>query len=412
MSSPRLLLRHAGMVAPSLAIIALASGQTIVPPATSEGSKTETEATSPAASVGSEVPLWSAGGIALHPHISYALVRQTGLRVAPGQSADTTEQSLAPGLGATVGEHWTGDYTATWRRSSNSAYYGGTDHAASVAGNYDFAVWTLGLSGAYTYTHPILTETAAQSRQTTYSAGVASRVRLTTWSWLDLSVNQSYRNAAYIRTAQTPPLTSSRDWSSDDRLSFAVTPKLQASAGAVFGHTSMGRGLDMSYVTPGVGVTWSPINKLSFNANVGREERRFENHLGTLTSTVYSVAAEYAPLPATAVSLSAAQSTSAPYVTDAVVRSRTYQIDLRQRVLERITVSAGVAWQRSNFIGEQTGLPTFRDDRYRTYYGQIATPVLKYGSVGVFYRETKNTSSASGYGFTYRQIGAQISFRF
>ena len=366
-----------------------------------------------ASALSTDLPLFRRGPFAFRPHVLYRALHGTGIEAGPAQTLATTVQTFSPGLEVDGGLHWRADYTPTWQYYSNHAFKDSFDQAAALSGTYAYDNWTFGINGSYGSSHPVLVETARQSHEVKYGAGVFATCVVSQQLQLNLSANESTRRANSVVDAPEWVPSRSKEWSSSDSLQYAFSPQLQFAGGATFGYAEPQIGPSMSYVQPNIRVIWDPTDQLTFNGEAGVEQRRFRSSdAHDLNNPVYSAGLRYRPIKVTTLLVDASRGVSASYLADVVTRSTTWTFGLEQRVLEVLFLTVTASRSDTTYVATRDAVPNLRDDRFTSLQTRLAVPVLQHGSIGVFYQRTRNSSSQAAYAFSSNQVGVEVTIRF
>jgi hypothetical protein len=335
----------------------------------------------------------------------YRLTYGNGIQSGRGQPATTGIQEISPGILFGLGSHWTLDYTPTWTFYSNRKFKDTLGHAAGLNGGTAYGDWTFGFSQDYSRSSPPLVETGQQTQQVTYATGINASDRLGSRTVLDMSVSQNVR--------LTQRFTNTREWSTMDWLHYEVSPRLDAAIGLGYGYVGISPGPDMTYWKPEVQIAWKAADKISFNVQGGVERRKSRAiDAKVLTNPILSAAVAYQMLETTSFSFSASRAVAASYFANNVTVSTGWNAAMQQRLLGELHLSVGVGQQKVSYVSVRNSVAAGRSDRYDTFNVSLGTSFLSRGSVSTFYSISRNSSNATGYGFSSHQIGLQISYRF
>jgi hypothetical protein len=352
-----------------------------------------------------EGPLAQWGVVSVRPHLSYLLLYGDGIQASLGQPVTTAIQEISPGILLGIGSHWNLDYTPTWTVYSSRAFRDTLDHSATLTGGAGYGDWTFGFSQAYISDSPVLIETGQQTNQQLYSTGLTASGDVGMHMRLDLAINQNIRLADVF--------SSSREWSTSDFLLYQFTPRLDAGLGFDTGYVNVSKGPDMIYFRPEVRIVWKPADKISISVQGGSERRQFESGgVGAMNNPVYGASLQYKPFESTTLSLGATRDVSASYFADQVTKSTGWSASLQQRLLQQFYLSAIFAHGTTTYVATQNDIVAGRDDQNYEFTLRLSTTLLRRGTVAILYQLSHNSSNMAAYGFSSRQIGLELGYRF
>jgi hypothetical protein len=350
-------------------------------------------------------PLAQWGPVAVRPHLIYRLTYGDGIQSSLGQPVTTGIQEISPGILFGLGSHWTLDYTPTWTFYSNRRFTDTLDHTAGLNGGTAYGDWTFRFSQDYSRASPPLVETAQQTKQETYATGINASDRVGLRTVLDMSVSQDVR--------LTQRFTNTREWSTQEWLHYEVSPRLDAAIGLGYGYVGITPGPDMTYWKPDGQIAWKATDKISFNVQGGVERRKSRAiDAKVLTNPILNAAVAYQMLETTSFSFGASRAVAASYFANEVTVSTGWNAAVQQRLLGEFHLSVGVGQQKVSYVSVSNRLAAGRSDRYDSFNVGLSTTFLRRGGVSTFYRISRNSTNAAGYGFSSHQIGVELSYRF
>ena len=359
-------------------------------------------------------PLAKWGPVNVRSSITYRLLYSDGL-LNPEQleSNESTIQSIAAGVSFEIGKHWNADYTMTKTIYSNELFKDTLDHGLSLSGHIEGDAWGLGITQTYTSNSPILVETGGQSHQTSYSTMVSGSYELGYRTLVDLSVTRSSRVAN--SNIENPQWTDA-DWYSwivSSGVNYRITQRLQAGAGISMTFDRLSTGSDMVSTQPHLQMTWRPTSKIAMSGQVGAETRKFEEGtVDNLENPVYSASISYLPLEVTSLSLAASQSVTASYFANQASKNTSISLNLSQRFLQRVYLSLGASRGTTTYIATSTSFVAGRSDRFTSYNSRLSTVIFRRGSVAFFIDTSRNNTNTSEFGYSSRQYGMELAYRF
>lgn len=398
-----------------------AQAQPVVAPAsstTAEAAQSGSSAARPTASsfasaLASDAPLFRRGPISLRPHFEYRVLFGEDIEVAPGDTRDSTIQSVAPGLLVEIGKYWRLDYTPTWTYYSHDDFRDTSDHGVILSGRAPHARGSVGLTESYSSSHAILAQTGRQTHEEKHATMLDGTYRVGRRTFIEGNASRSVRNANAVSAAPEWALSDWVQWSAGSWVHYEFTSRLSAAAGFTAGHADVGVGTDMSFTQPQLKMAWKPGSKISLSAQAGVERRRFDHDARpALTSPVYTAAAGYQILPTTKLALSATRSVSASYFANEVTESRGWTAGLEQRLLQRLYFAADFTTLTTDYVSAQSDSATLRADEYRSMNLRLTTVLLRRATFAVVYQIGENLSGLSAYAFRSTQYGFEASVRF
>lgn len=341
----------------------------------------------------------------VRPHFSYRYLYGDGIRSGPSRQENTSVHTVSPGVLFELGPRWQIDYTATQTYYSSDAFRDRLSHTARATGGAGYGNLALTFNYRFSDTSAPLAETAEQTRQQTHNASLSAGYSLGSRTGLTSSVSYSTRSSATT--------LGYREWSFVEGIRYHVSPKVNAGLNLGFGFVDVDEGSDMSYFRPSVQVGWQPVAKISLGAQTGWEERKFKDtDLATRGRPTYSGSIAYRPLETTTIALSASRGTSVSYFRNFATENRSWSLSVRQRLLERFTLSAAYSERKSDYIATLAGLVASRSDDSSTFNLRLGTQVFERGSFGLTYQTTDYKSNVSDFAYDSEQYGAEFSYRF
>jgi len=169
----------------------------------------------------------------------------------------------------------------------------------------------------------------------------------------------------------------------------------------------------MTFTSPQARIGWRPTDKLIFDVHGGAEQRHFRHSgEGTLNTPIYGVSATYRPVEVTTLSLSGDRAVSASYFTNQVTQNTGWGVNLDQRLLQVLHLSAGVHRSTSHYVASAAGVLAGREDVSNSYLLRLGTSFLRRGTIGIVYQRIRNSSNSATYSFTSNETGLEIGYRF
>jgi len=349
------------------------------------------------------------GPLGFRPHAFYRFLHATGLPAAGTNHVDSIVQEISPGLLLNLGDHWSLDYTPTWRFYSNDEFRDTLDHYVRLIGGTTYEDWVFGLAQVYDASSEPLVETGTQTDQEAFLTTLSSSYQFNSKMSMDLAINQNIVSAEEFQ--------SSSEWSTLDWLNYQFWPRLDAGLGLGFGYVDVDTGSDMTYEQLQCRINWRATDKLSFRIHGGGELRQFLN--GGADDVLNPVAGgviQYQPFDVTRLSLNVSHVVAVSLLSSGNAQSQlTESTDvtghLNQRLFQKVYVDLEGGYHVVTFVSAGTA-DTDREDDFYTFSAKLNCPFLKRGTAGVFYQYSDFSSTAEGYTYSSSQVGFEIGYRF
>ena len=359
------------------------------------------------------------GPVALHPHVDYQFLYGNGIQSSPGQQQNTIVQEVSPGVQFNLGDHWTLDYTPTLSFYSSSRFRNTVDQSVQLGWGTACGDWFLSGSQSYASSSDPNVETAAQTDQETYSTALNASYQFNDKISLDMGLSQ---NLNYVGNGASPTnylqnLANSKAWSTMDWLNYQFWPRFNAGIGAGFGYTIQDGSPDSINEQYQARVNWRATDKISFQLSGGVEDQQYlSGGASDLVTPIFGATIQYQPFEQTKLSLSASRTVSTSYFQNQVVESTGITGDLNQRLLGKLYLDLSGGYGTSKYISSigssSVALSTGRTDNYYSFNARLTRPLLKQGTVSMFYQYSDNSSSQSGFAYTSNQVGIEIGYRY
>lgn len=252
---------------------------------------------------------------------------------------------------------------------------------------------------------------------------VSNRTRLdlyaaTIGASYDLSSKTFLSSSASFSASQYNNLISSQSAGVNLFLNYRYSPKLTFGIGGGAGRNTIDDpDPDETFEQAAARISYAATGKLSFSGNIGVEFRQIEsgprNSAINFTTPVFDLSAVYQPFDGTKLSLTA----SRRRLNSAVLAGQDYDvnsflIDLRQRLVRRVTLAFTITYQNLDYFATITQLPATRSDNYYSIGPSIDVAITRFWSAGVFYNRRQNSSSLDNFSFDDNQVGFRASLRF
>jgi hypothetical protein len=346
------------------------------------------------------------GSLTLAPDLSYQLLYETGVPVAPGEDVDMTTQAFTAGITAQEGTVWNLAYTARRMEYSSSLYQDGWDQSAILGGNYSLEDLNFQISQSFTDTSDPEIETGRQTPEQTYTTSLTMNYGVgSSQPSLEVDFGQ---NIAYVALAP-----STYTWSNQDWAHFPVNPQVDLAIGVGLGYTHEDPGFDMDDVTPEAKISWNPTSELTLATSAGIEESRYLITAGgTLQSPVYSASISYQPSPTTTIGAGAARQVMPSLFSNEVIQSTSFNLQLAQRLLTHYYLSVQAGNAENNYISVNSALASERHDTTNSLQASISTMVFQRVNLSLTASRVHNSSSIQGFAFSSNQFGFQAALKY
>ena len=372
------------------------------------------------------------GDISVRPSLLYRYLNAEGLPVGSRRVASEI-QTVAPGLQIDLGQHWTINYAPTWTWYTARALRDTTDQALSIAGAVTADDWKFQFTENYGKASPTLIETAQQTDETTWrtSLGASRSFGSQVGVQLNASLNEHYGDV----------FPDTRQWSTQDWLTIKVTPQVEARFGPGAGYIDIVGRPDMTFEKYLARLNWKVSDKLDLGLEGGMENRHSRASAGKdLRNPVLDASLDYRPFTTTTLRMAYSRSVDATYFSDQVTKGSSWTIGLEQRLLGRLYLSANWSHAKSTYeavtvvapivvppevptepAAEPAADPTVgilllslpgRADRIDLFNARLTVQFLQRLTFAATFQKSKNDSSQSGFSFTSKQYGFELSCRY
>lgn len=362
------------------------------------------------------------GALHLHAAASYQFLYDSEIHTQPGASTSTMTHSFTVPITALIGPHVTLNYTPSYRIFSERDFHNTLDHFASLSAGVGYGACSFGLSQSFSRTDEPLIETSGQTSQDNYNTGLSMGVRLNDRVSLSTSVGMDFN---YVNGGQTniftgggtntpAILTDTRSFSGSEWLNYQVDEKLGTGIGVTFGYSDQKggfRSIDQQYEGK---VSWHPGDKLSLQMTGGMEVQQFLNADGAPDNVtpILSATLSYQALEHTSFALFADRTVSPSLFELQITEVTSVGVGFQQRLLGALQFSAGFNYSVNDFKTTTGQSIIARTDDIFTYTAGLSLPVLKHGSLAVFYAYNKDLSSQAGFSYASSEIGATVTWAY
>ncbi|HEX7860404.1 MAG TPA: outer membrane beta-barrel protein [Verrucomicrobiae bacterium] len=348
------------------------------------------------------------GPFQLRPFGSYRFTYGNGLNVTPGNQVTTALHEIAPGA-VLQSQHLSFRYSPTIKYYSAEEFEDGVDHAASVGANFGVNDWTFSLGHSFSDTKSPMIETGAQTPQQTHSTVLSAAYQYSNKTSFEFSLSQSIQEA--------DALNSSIGWSSMNWANYHWTEKTLIGLGVGGGYTKQDFGDDMTNEQLQGRIAWHPSAKLNLSLNGGVEFRQFvSSDLDDQVNPIFGASINYSPWEPTTFSLGANQSTGASLLEAQTTETISFNVGVRQRLLEVLHLGLFAGYQQLEYQGYagtgSGGLQEDRTDEILSYSVDLGFTIFTKGEISLFYQRSENDSNAEEFSYDSDQYGFQLAYHF
>ncbi len=347
------------------------------------------------------------GPVVFRPHISYQYAYARGLLFAQSNAANSSINTIAPGIAVDLGRHWTFDYTPTIQIYSDKALHNNVGHAVSLVGNMNYEDWAFGFSQTYARSDTVLVETASQTVQDSYGTSISASHQLNEKFSTDLSLSQQIVD---VSNAQ-----STRFWSLQDWVNYQVANRIFLGVGGTLGYVNVDVGPDQLSEDLQARIHWRVTDKIGFSLRGGLEYRQIlDDAYSDPLNPIFGLDVQYAPFKQTQITLTADRlvGSSQYYIIGQTTESTSVRLMLNQRLLEKYNFSAGTSYTHTDYTTTLGSISAVRSDDGYGFSVGINRNIFKRGNIGLSYQYSKNTSSQSGFSYLSNQIMFQASYAY
>jgi hypothetical protein len=344
------------------------------------------------------------GPLEIRPHAEYTFTYGNGVSTSPGTQRTTAQHDISPGLLLET-DHISLDYTPSLNYYSNRAFEDHLDHSAYFNAHASLTDWNSRLTQTYSSTQSPLIETGQQTKQETFSTGLAATYQYNEKVSFDLNLNQRIQSAEAF--------SNSREWSTTDWINYHLTDRTSLGVGAAFGYVDVSRGSDMTYEHALGRISSRITDKLNAEISGGMEIRQYLDQDGSdRLNPILNARLVYNPWQFTILSLAASRTVDTAIFEGYVTETSQLQALLQQRLFGHYFLDVDAGFRTSQFEGGTSPDLAGRSDDLTTVSVALRATVLTRGSASVFYRHSSNSSSLEIYSFDSDQYGFSVGYRF
>jgi len=364
--------------------------------------------------------LYKAGPFEFYPRVSGTVYYDDNINSTSTNRLKDTVWTVAPGFAAAARnsnvereKSFALDYAPVFRFYLDNNQFDSIDHAARIDGRWSGNGLKIGFDQVFLATSQPLPDVGGRADQFTAATSLTSEWRL------------GYKTSLEVDAALTltdyDQLTSSRDWSNSDWLSYRLSPKLSLGVGVVLGYLDVrsatnlttSRSSDQTYEQLRVRVVSFITEKLNLKASAGAELRQYRGGVDDTLAPVWDVAGIYRPLRDTTFTLTifqryhnSAQSDDQNYLSTGA------GISVAQRLSDRFVATVEGNYGRLDYRATVVNVSSGRLDN--TFRGRVALDafITEHWSAGIYYTYDRDSSNTGLFSYTRNQFGLQSSWRF
>jgi Putative beta-barrel porin 2 len=361
------------------------------------------------------------GPVQLHPHVRYQFSYGNGLYSSPGHQHDSIVQRVSPGMLFNVGDHWILDYTPTLNFYSSSSFRNTVNQSVRLGWGMAYHDWFFSGSQSYASSSDPNIETASQTDRETYSTAFNASYQFNSKMSLDMGLNQMlyYVGNGSAATNYLQRLANSKSWSTMEWFNYQFWPRFNAGLGAGGGYTLQQNSPDSVNEQYQARANWRATDKISFQLSGGLEDRQYlSGGAGDLVTPIFGATVQYQPFDQTRLSVTASRTVSPATFQNQTTEGTAVRGDLNQRLLGRLFLDLSGGYSNSKYLASASGISASRNDNVYSFSARLSCPLRQRINLSVFYAYSDNSStqsgftSGSGFGYTSRQVGFEIGYRY
>ena len=354
------------------------------------------------------------GPVVARPHPFYRLLYGSGIQASATNQQDTVIQEFSPGVSVDLGQHWTVDYTPTFRFYANNQFRDSVDHAASVSGGTRLDDWRFGFGQTFSLTTTPLAETAAQTEQESYGTSLSASWAINHKVSADFGLSQNLNFVTGLQNSKT--------WSTLDWLNYQYYERLSVGVGLGGGYVNLNTDIpggpgspDQTFEQAQLRVQWRATDKLSLSVNGGLEDRQFmSGGADDSLNPIFGASLQYQPFDHTQISLGASRAVSSSdyFIISQSTETTTVSLNFNQRLLEQFYLDLGVGYTKTEFVTALGPAAINRSDDNLNFNVRLSRSFLKRGNVSVTYQYGDHQSSLAGFTYQSSQVGFEVGFTY
>jgi hypothetical protein len=364
--------------------------------------------------------LFKAGPFEFYPRVSGTVYYDDNINSTSANRLKDTVWTVAPGFAVAARnsdaereKSFTLDYAPVFRFYIDNDQFDSVDHAARIGGRWSGSGLRIGFEQSFLAVSQPLPDVGGRADQLTAATSLTSEWRL------------GYKTSLEVDAALTltdyDQLTSSRDWSNSDWLSYRLSPKLSLAVGVVLGYLDVQSATnqpsagnpDQTYEQLRVRAVCFITEKLNLKASAGAELRQYRGGVDDTLAPVWDVAGTYRPWRDTTFTLTffqryynSARSDNQNYLSTGAGAS------IAQRLSDRFVATIEGNYGRLDYRATVANVSSGRLDN--TFRGRVGLDahITDHWTAGIFYTYDRDSSNTGLFSYTKNQFGLQSSWRF
>jgi hypothetical protein len=363
--------------------------------------------------------LFKIGAFDVLPRISGSATYDDNIRIRSINKQKDVVFSIAPGIAAVAGEQIEGegksvtiDYSPSFVFFIDHNELNTIDHAGHLNAVWGMAKLTLGLSQGFSLSSGTLVDAGNRIEQRVYTTALTSKYQIGEKTAVHVNAGQIFSDYDQVTNAPTR-LSGYRTWSNDDWFDYQLTGKITTGIGATLGYTDVDRNPNQTFEQALFRAAYLFTDKVDFSASVGCEWRQYHGGAPDAFAPVFNVGGTYRPFEGTAISLEGhRRNQNSVILVDQNFISTGATVSLRQRMFERLTLSASGSYDNADYQAATTTTVATRSDDYYSVRVGMDVAIRERWTAGVFYQYRKDTSNDPSFNFNNNQVGFQTSWGF
>jgi hypothetical protein len=347
-------------------------------------------------------------------HLDYQFINATGIRQATG-TVSTIQHSINPGVIMQLSRLWKMEAGAALDYFSDQALNDTVGFNVGLRGAITRDEWIYGLTADVAATEGTQIETARQTKQNTYAAGLLAVRALRPRTSLELGLNQAITISSDLNNLFT--------WSTLNWLNYLLGAKTTVGVGAGGGYNMLNPGSDSTSSTGTDSafeqiqgrILWRPAERVSVNANGGLQIQHFLGEEGgdTAVNPTFLLSAGWSPFAGTTLSLSGGRTVGNSITTDSYTLNTAVAFGISQTLYRTFTLSVGPSYGQTDYKSNtDPSAEANRSDETLAFNASLSVLLFKKLSMAAFFQYSDHDSNDPFFTYESRQVGFQVGYRF
>ncbi len=326
-----------------------------------------------------------------------------------GDLSDGSVQEAGLVFNADLGESGNLFYSPHWSRYSDpqlgdrfSQEFGGN---LGRNGSIHIGQWTVELSPEYSNGYQVLTETGELTQTESWGLDLIARYQINGETSVGVGTGYNSRDSERFN--------SSNNTNYQAFINRIFAPGINTSLIFIKGSEKTNTNFDAQYDQISASIGFQPSEKIYFSTQLGRQSRSFNVvDAPDYDSFVYSFGLNYTPIEYTRISIRAGRSVGTSLFDNQTRDNENLNIYLNQRVFGWVDLSLGIGRNSAKYLSAISANSEVRSDSYDYFDARLSAEVLKNTSISIFYRDQKNESDISQFGYRGDQHGIEVGYSF